>query len=224
MKPCIVNVGISHWYPKGTARLLESLRNVGYTGDHLVFTEHFPSGSPSHEEVPYHFKTFAMLQAMGMGYDVLLWVDSSIWAAQPIVPLLERIQQEQYMIWNCGFSVGQWCTDAALDIMAVKRDDAMNMKLIVGGIIGINCRSMVGYELLTRLHNFGRAGAFNGPWNNNDGSASSDPRCLGHRHDQPVLGVLAHQMGLKITDCPDGFAYDVGQSTNPQSTFLARGM
>jgi len=57
MKPVIVNCGIGAWYPRGQARLKESLDKQGYTGDTLFYTN-LPHNWPSHRQVPYHFKTY----------------------------------------------------------------------------------------------------------------------------------------------------------------------
>ena len=39
---------------------------------------------------------------------------------------------------------------------------------------------------------------FHGSWTNNNKEVSNDPKVRGHRHDQIVASVLAHQMNFKI--------------------------
>lgn len=225
MKPVIVNVAVNHWYPTGQQRLIDSLHAQGYAGAQLMYRDTLPPGSPTHQVVPYHFKTYALLEAKRLGYTVALWLDASIWAIKPVVPLMEEIERQGYMMWNCGFSVGQWCSDRALQILDVDREEALTLPLVVGGILGINFQHPSGYLLLERLHDYAKRGAFQGPWKNDSNQASMDPRVYGHRHDQPVLGVLRHRLNLQLTDCPYGFAYDVDNTTpNPNTVFLARGM
>jgi hypothetical protein len=39
-------------------------------------------------------------------------------------------------------------------------------------------------------------GTFKGPWDNSGNKASSDPRVLGHRHDQTAASVIATRCGM----------------------------
>lgn len=228
MKSVIVNVACGQWYPKGQKRLIQSLRQVEYEGSLLTYTNALPFGSPTHVAAPYHFKTFALLEARKAGYQVALWLDASMWAARRVEPLLERVATNGYLLWRCdAFSVGQWCSDAALKILEVDRDTAMTIPLVTGGIVGLNFENEKANRLLDEAHRYGQAGAFCGPWDNKNAKASADTRVYGHRHDQSVLGVLCHRLDISLVNAPDGFAYAYETDPKPRDSrtvFIAAGM
>src|SRR5262252_4800596 len=87
MKRCIVNVATTEQYRKGQDRLMQtSKEQVWYS---------LPDGCPSHQETPYAFKAYAMMEASKQ-YDLLLWCDSSIVSVQSLKPLWDRIERDGY--------------------------------------------------------------------------------------------------------------------------------
>ena len=78
-------------------------------------------------------------------------------------------------------------------------------------------------EFLARLTELSLDGvSFPGAWNNRNHVVSSDPRCRGHRHDQVVGSLLAHQMGYELDPGDEPFiAYYHGDiSKVPPSAFM----
>jgi hypothetical protein len=41
-------------------------------------------------------------------------------------------------------------------------------------------------------------GIFNGNWNNSNNTESTDPRCMGHRHDQTCAELVAHKLAIPL--------------------------
>jgi len=215
MSRCIVSVGTGNHRGK-LARLTDQ---VFALGENFFFWDgYLPMESPSHEEAPYAFKVWALRTVLtrseGLHHDVLLWLDSSIIILKPLAPIWELIEQQGYWFSrNHNYSTGNWASDASLPILGITREEAFGIPQIVATSFGLDLRQPVAQDFLSRWRDLALAGAFAGPWSNEHGEASSDPRVKGHRHDQTAASVLVHRMGLNLTVPPEyfsdeGFPYD----------------
>ncbi len=201
MNPVVVNVAVGGWYPRGQRRLERTLNRHSPEVPLLKWTNEFPPGSPTHEASPYAFKFHAIRIAKENGHDVVLWLDSAIAVMKPIDPILEYIDKTGWYFQYNGWKVGQWCHDAALERLGLTRDEAMEMTDLMGCIVGLDFRNDKANAFLDTMIEMGNDGnIFPGPWNNNDGSCSSDPRVLGHRHDQTAMSVVTARMGVHWID------------------------
>lgn len=219
-----MNVAIGKWYPRGQDRLAESLREVGYTGA-TAFWQELPPGSPSHSDVPYAFKLHA-LRSAAKNHDVLLYVDASVWFVRSPDPVFDRVERDGYYLTIVPGShyVGEWSTDRALENLYLTRDDAMAIPIVTGGFFGVDLRTSIGRGMLKWQEKHARDGSFAGDWTNERGQASADPRCKGHRHDQPSLSLLAWNRGLKV-DGPSGFfVYHAHAKASARTVAFTRGM
>lgn len=219
---CIINVALGGWYPKGQARLVDSLRGR-YDGA-VRATQVLPRGSPPHDVAPYAFKVHAFMEAFEAGHNPVLWLDASMWARLPLAPVFEHIREHGVAVWLAGWWVGQWCHTAGLEQMGLTRDEAMAIPLVAGGIVGIDRSHPKGIEFFDGLYRAVRDGvSFPGPWSNVGGAMDPDPRVLGHRHDMPTLSVLAHR--LQIPYAPQSlWAYAAQQATDDVAAIVCRGM
>lgn len=178
------------WYARGQARLRESIRRHSPRVQQAFWMGE-PPGSPSHADVPYAFKTWALRQARDRGAKTLLWLDASMFAVRPLEPLFEQIERDGIAVWHCGFSVAQWCHDDGLNRLAMTRAEASSVPLIAGGVVGLSMHDRSARELLDEWHAYAGDGvSFPGPW-----KAEGRPY-FGHRHDMPSLSVIAHRMGV----------------------------
>jgi hypothetical protein len=176
---------------------------------------HLPPGSPTHEDVPYAFKIYAIKNMMEEGIPAIMWMDSSIVPQAPLNPLWELIERQGYWFsanppWDCG----QFTCDAALPALGISREEAFNIPHVMATAFGLDFRHDITREFYTeymRLVN--EKTAFRGAWNNRNKAASSDPRVLGHRHDQTVASVLAWRLGMTLTTPPE-FIVDGGKPTD----------
>ncbi len=224
MKHCVVNFSDGH-FKTGQDRLVRSLKDQNYPGDILLFDNVSQLGCKPHSEVPYQFKTYAIMEAYNRGYEVILYCDASLWAIKDIMPCLYYIEQKGHLLEYCGYNLGQYCTDQALGIFGITRDQAMDMHMHSAGFTGLDIRNPVSLAFLHEWHSYSqREATFKGAWNNSNNACSTDPRCLGHRHDQSVATYVSHVLGMeKVT--PRFMQYHLDNSPINDSThFLARGV
>jgi hypothetical protein len=77
----------------------------------------------------------------------------------------------------------------------------MNIPDFTACCMGLDLRQQRPAEFFTRWFAAAQDGvSFLGDWNNERGQCSPDRRCLGHRHDQVIGSIIAHQMGMELTD------------------------
>ena len=227
----VVNVATGS-YVKGQARLTETLTRM--KEDHYcVWRDPLPPGSPTHAEIPYGFKAYALKAAIEAGATTLLWADACILPIAPLGPLWERIERDGYWISNNGFTNYEWTADSAYSdlfhgvedmpesVRAVNRD----IKHVVATAFGISMEHPTGRAIFEEYYRLAsETKAFCGPWANanylGDGwpYAENPPRLMpcgpsdvrGHRHDQTALSVIAWRLGCQLTNAPDIFAYAGG--------------
>lgn len=221
MRRVIVNVAAGYWYPAGQRRLAASLHAIGEQATQLFYLG-YPEGCPTHEQINYGFKVWALRQAQQDGYDQALWVDASCWAIKPLDTVWWLLDQHGYYLEADGHRLGEWISAAALEHLQVTRDQVWRWPLPTGALIGIDFRRPAGVRLLDELER--NLDAFSGPWTNDGFQASPDARCKGHRHDIAVCGVLAGLLGLHVDPVKAvGFPAD-GVEPAASVALLAQGM
>jgi hypothetical protein len=220
---CILSVATNR-YVGLQERLLQSLAAVGWRDALLAWTDALPPGSPTHAEVPYAFKLFAIREALRRGHSSLLWLDSPCRAARSLDPLFDRIESEGHLFVGGDDRLGNWASDGCLAAFSLSRDEALELTLMNGTFIGLDFsheRTRTWFEEIER----GCArGLFQGAYLSDHapsavraakagkpvGFVSADPRCWGHRHDEAVGSCIAHRQGMPFTS-QDGF-FDLGQT------------
>lgn len=209
MNRAVVSVGVDKHYPASVARLRESVSRFSPNIPCHDFIDRLPAGSPEHADAPYAFKGYALNDAISKGYKTLLWADASIVAVKPIEPLMERAEVDGVVLFHCGWSVGEWSTDQSLVALGITRDEARQMPLIAGTAFALCVDHPFGNSFFSAFMEFceSRHEVFRGPWTNAHGGVSGDDRVKGHRHDQVVLGYIAHKMGIAPTVDPIYWTY-----------------
>lgn len=165
----------------------------------------------------YCAKPFALLEAREAGADIAILLDCAFYPIRPIHPLVEHIAQTGYYFCKNGNSVGAWSSDRCLDRMGILREAAFGMEEVSSYCVGLNFADTRCVELLRRWCGFaGDRLTVPGPHTNmlmqaggrNPGFVSDDHRVRGHRHDQTVLSILAHQIDMKeLVERPRYTAY-----------------
>ena len=220
MSRCLLSVATGPYVPL-QARLLASLRAIGWT-DVAAWTGELPPGSASHAEVPYGFKLRAFREAERRGATSLLWVDSPVVAAKDPAAVFERVEGAGHLFVTSGDRLGNWASDACLEAFGLTRDAAMELPLLNGTFIGLDLRDAKARAWLEGMEHAVAQGLFAGPWltrhappeararkpGKTPGSASNDPRCWGHRHDEAVGSCLAWKAGLRVAPAPELFGPD----------------
>jgi len=196
MKHCIVNFSDAT-FKKGQDRLRNSLLEFNYQGDIIFFNSFEEVGSKPHSEIPYQFKVYAIEKVRQLGFDIILYCDASLFAVKDVMPVIHHIIEKGHLMEFCGFSAGQFGTDACLNEFGVTRDEAMEIPLHSAGFTGLNFNNPITTEFFnTWFKSAQEEISFKGDWNNVQKQCSQDDRCLGHRHDQTTASIIAHKLGM----------------------------
>lgn len=211
MSRCIVNVATGN-YIVGQQRLRACLEAVGERASFMTWENKLPLGCPPHHDIPYAFKAYALAHAIESGYDTLLWLDACIVPTRELNELWERIERDGYWFSKNGYANGEWTCDAAYEFLGVDRDLNFQIPHVVATAFGADGRHATGRAFLDEYTRLAKTRAFCGPWGNENGQASADPRVKGHRHDQTAASVIAYRLGMELTDPPAIFAYKGGET------------
>jgi hypothetical protein len=165
--------------------------------DVLTFTRFEEIGSPAHKDSPYEFKLFSIKKARELGYEIVIWVDAPMRLIRPIDSLIPKVKELGIYIQQDGWTVGQWANDKALEYFGISRDDAMKILNTSAGIMIFDFTNNISSIFLDELFKCASAGLFRGHWNNKNKTESQDERCLGHRHDQTCVELVANKLGIQ---------------------------
>lgn len=211
MNIAICTIAIGQWYPKGAARMMEAFLNITPGYFVKVWTDAYPPGTPDNmvenqfNYRPYAAKPFALLEAMSSGADVAILLDASFYPIRSIEPLVEHIVRTGYFLCRNGFSIGEWTSDHCLAAFLLNRDQAMLMPDCSSYCVGIDCRGAWARRLVEEWGRRSTRETICGAHTNfmyksrrswNAGFVSNERRCRGHRHDQSVLSLVAHELGM----------------------------
>lgn len=230
MSRVVVNVAIGQRmgqkYVNGQNRLRQQMGGEAQR----FYTNGYPAGCPTHDDVPYAFKAYAMKEAAGFG-QTLLWCDCSIvLGPRPLNELWEKIEMEGY--WFCanyGFTNYEWTAESAYrDLFTGDLETARvinrNIQHVIATTFGISLVHPIGREFLKEYFRLAQTGAFRGPTTNSNfpgarysGNMAMCAPCgpmdvRGHRHDQTAASVIAWRLGMKLDDPPEWFAYRGGET------------
>lgn len=200
----VINAAYGKWYPKGQKRLVESLRDTGYTGDILTWTNQIINGyhDPS---CPYSIKPAAFIEAIKKGYTEILWLDSSIYAVKSIEPVFDLIERDGIYLWKSGWNLAQTATDKDLEFAGYTRDEAEHLHECASGIVGLNRNKRKVIDLMSIYLDAKRAGVF--CTSRNHDNQSSDPRFKFGRQDQTAMTIAFHKAGFTNEDMHEQNVY-----------------
>ncbi len=226
MKVTICAIGLSGWYPLGISRMIQKFyeNSPGYAIK--AWINALPFGAPAAviedgwDYTAYCAKPYALLDAVADSADIAILVDAAFYPIRDIGPLVEHVAQKGYYLCKNGNNVGEWSSDRCLDRMGMTREEAFTVEEASSYCVGLNFNHGRCVELLQRWRGYaGDRVTFPGPHTNdaycgyggygrNTGLASTDARVKGHRHDQTVLSILAHRMGMvELVERPKFTAY-----------------
>jgi len=205
MNPVITSFGKGQWYPKGIERLKNSCNEFNVICQPFL---NYPYGCPTHQDIPYAFKPYCM-DAVRKYHDIVLWADASAWIINDPQPIFEIIHDQGYIIFDSGWKNDQWCSNRQLEAFGFNRDQAADQRQVVGGLFGIDFSTDLGAAIFEIYKN--SIDLFKGQWTNEHLTESADPRCLGCRHDQSILSLIAATLDLTITNPTGYFTFDPKQ-------------
>lgn len=193
-------------YIEAQKRLKDSL--IGFTdADFLGFIGESSIDAPLHEKNPYAFKIYAIEKAALIGYDSVLYLDSSAYAVSNVDTIFDIIERDGYFMEEAGHYAGTWTNDKTLNYFGIDRDEAMNMTMYSAGFTGLNFNYVIAIDFFKRWKESMIAGCFRGNWDNKGLTESVDIRCEGHRHDMSCASIIANQLGMKYQSGGSYFQY-----------------
>jgi|UniRef100_A0A6C0B2Q5 hypothetical protein len=167
--------------------------------------------SQTHAECPYGFKVAAVEHVRKLGYDVIIWIDSSLRLIKSIRPLIRDIASKGIYLQGDCWKCGEWANDRSLEYFNISRDDAMQIQNIHAIMIGFDFRHPATMPFFERWKKCAADGIFRGSRTNDNNTESKDPRCKGHRGDQTCLELVGNE--LKINYSPKVWSYNVNDPT-----------
>lgn len=179
MNNVIVNLSTVK-YLKGQDRLMQSLI-LKTDADLRFYQSEEQVGAPWHKDNPYAFKVYAIEKAINEGFDNILWLDASMFVIKDLAPLFEHINKHGYFFQYSGWQNERWTNKEAKEYFGTSDGPMM-----ATGCFGFGNSEMTQYFMRqwrrAMLH-----GIFKGSHED-------------HRHDQTCASIIAHLMGLPLSD------------------------
>ncbi len=203
MKTVILNFANDRGnYLKMQSRLIDSLKKVDYVGDVITYNseKEISEDCPTHEEVPYAFKAFAIREAINKGYENIIWMDSAVYAVKPLTYFLDYIEKYGYVFFNnLGFTIGDYTSDECLNNFGWDRSKAFDRPMIMACCFGINTNNARALRFFNDYYKAAIDGvSYLGDWTNDSGQVSEDRHVKGHRHDQSVASIVIDNLDMDI--------------------------
>ena len=144
----------------------------------------------THSEMPYQFKTALIQKGLEMGYQRIIWLDSSMQLKKNISTLLDDSETGVVTFHNLGHPTYKYLSDYAERLL---RDKGLfadwtplaEIPQIWGGAFMLDFSKKNVRDFFTLLREFSINGSFK------DGG-STRHGFIAHRHDQAVMSVLLY--------------------------------
>jgi hypothetical protein len=202
-------------YRKKLQRLEQSL-NGNFDGDFLGFKSYSEIECESHSAVPYKFKPAAIRKAINLGYDLVIWLDSPVFAKKPLNDFVSYTEENGYAFFNnIGYSLSDYTNDKTLSYYGIDRQKGWDIPMIMACTMSFNFKNPQTMDFFKQYESVANE-LYCGEWFNDDLTESKDMRVKGHRHDQSVASCIIHKMGLTVLKGQDTFfAYEEHRKVMP---------
>lgn len=148
--------------------------------------------SYTHAEMPYQFKTALIQKAIELGYERIIWLDSSMQLKKDLTPLLNNSKTGVVTFHNLGHPVYKYLSDEALEMLDVSEESINDIDQIWGGAFMLDFTKPYTHRFFTVLKAFSVNGSFKN-------GTSKRAGFIAHRHDQSVMSVLLSKGLLMVT-------------------------
>lgn len=234
MSRAITTVGISSVrnFEPYHARFKQTIVDSGFGCAEMTvrWESEWPPSSPPQEKVHYAFKVHALKHVLSLGASSVLWLDVANYAVAPLEPLWQQIEREGHFFAGAG-ALGNWASDHCLAHFGMSRDEAMEIELFAGTCFGLDLKRDRSRKFLERLAAYAVPHHFNGTHKSSlrpgmpvpereAEQMSDDPRCMGHRSDEPYMTLIARDLGMEYTP---GFDIFTGGHPVKPTTVLRSG-
>lgn len=214
MKRAIISLATDRGnYYKGLCRLGESLRGK-FSGDFLGFMGEGSIGAPKHEDNPYAFKVHAFKHVFEMGYEQIIWLDSSVYAIKPVDNLFEFIERDGYVAQEAGHVVSSWCDQKTYNYFNLTPEKAAEMIMYGNaGFLGLDMNHSIAEAFFSGWRKACENGIFKGDWAN-------------FRHDMTCGSIIANNLGWKFQPGNQilQYAAPTDKPNNDTICFFAQGL
>ena len=183
-------------YKRGQDRLKRSLIHHGFRYDVLAF-EDFQTNEFD-KSCGYNIKADAFTQAIRLGYERILWLDSSVWAIKPIEPIFDYIDANGWYFYSNGFNMAQTADDNALKFFNISRDEAEKIPDISSSMFGVHMGNPKAQEFIKRWITTAKMNMW--ATDREHGGGSKDPRFMFDRQDQSCASLILHQLGMNMVE------------------------
>lgn len=184
-------------FPAKIPRFKSSFEMYANETPQLIWENQLPPNSQPHEKYQYAFKVAAIREAYTQGFDHILWADISVIAVNYLRPLWSLLEWQGYWLSDNGI-FGEWCSDKALDILKLTRNEALQIREVCGTAFALNMNSPQAQGFLGRLEELSTTDVFTGQATNNNRQVSCDCRVKGHRWDQSAMSAIAYELGMGL--------------------------
>lgn len=140
--------------------------------------------SYTHQEMPYQFKTALIQKAVELGYERIIWLDSSMQVKKDLTPLFNPITGVT-VFENLGHPTYKYLSDKATELLGISEEHLAFLPQIWGGAFALDLNNPKASIFFDQIKEFSVNGSFK------DGT-SKRPGFVAHRHDQAVMSVLLH--------------------------------
>jgi len=203
MNGCVVNVATGR-YVQGQNRLRHLLVDGPDPTQFLSWNDPAAIGAPSHQDVPYAFKAYALKEAARLGHTALLWADACIVPHAQLSRIWDYATEHGAWFSRNGWTNSEWTAKAALEPLGVTEEENARIPHVVATAFALDLNHPTGRAFLDEYFRLAsETRAFCGPWTGGVG--------VQHRHDQSCASVIAWRLGIPLTDPPDYFAYKGGE-------------
>lgn len=138
--------------------------------------------SYTHAEMPYQFKTALIQQAYEMGYERIIWLDSSMQLKKDLTPLFDN---PMTFFHNLGHPTYKYLSDEAQDMFYISDNELLKVEQIWGGAFALDFTNEATKVFFNDLKYWSTNGSFKNAGSRRDGFVA-------HRHDQSVISVLLY--------------------------------
>lgn len=191
-------------YNEKVLNLIDSARAVGYEGDFLIFSPdhhldeykgvkiHKGFPNKTHAECPYEFKPALFLMARDMGYEQVIWADSTIKFLRHPKKALDYAGTNGITCYdNLGHPLRYWISDDAKEACELTDEEINLCPQIMACVIVMDFT--VGHTNKILEHWNRLSESFKEAGSNREGFRA-------HRHDQAVLSAILFKNGIPLVN------------------------
>lgn len=202
MKKAVVTFANGEYSPLINRQQTEFQKHLNC--DYFHFSNFEEINSPSHSNIPYAFKPYAIKKVKDMGYDIVLWADSPVYPIKNMTPILNKLKTKGVLlIDNVGWSIASYTNDKCLELLQMDKKKAEKSKMVMACFMAFDFRTELANKIFDEYYHHATTGAYNGEWTN-------------HRHDQSVISILAVKHKIRLTNPASIICY----ANEPSHTWL----